>query len=457
MTGPGTPAETCDRLIVGGPVITLDGEDRVFSRGAIAITGTTIAAIGEAAELEARFSPRQTLRAEDCIVLPGLINSHNHTPLTIVRGMIEDRNFAPSYTSGIPAVHALSFEDTLALARLGCYEMLRSGSTTVVDYFRHPKALAIAAGEMGVRAVIGGRIHDADTEALAQGRYEHRPEIGNATLKETLDLIEDPLLKGNDRIRVDFAPHAADTCSKALLTEVAGLVSRHGGNVHTHLAQSPGEVAYVRERDGMAPHEVFADAGLLNSRLIAAHCVFLKPEDVSAVGRAGMAVAHAPHQNVMAGNIAPIRDLEAAGARITLCTDTRSADLFEAMRLAIGSARIRQKGYEPKAPRVLRWATTSAAAALGLDGITGSLEVGKRADLILLDRRQPNLVPLIDGCGIVVYSGHAANVRTVIVDGRILLEDGRPTLFDGREVARRAQAVAARLWGECGLTPLTAD
>lgn len=456
MSNSESQPEVCDRLIIGGPVITLDDEGRTFSQGAIAVIGNTIVAIGEAADIESRFSPREILRADDCIVLPGLINSHNHTPLTIVRGMIEDRNFAPSYTSGIPAVHSLTFDETLALARLGCFEMLRSGSTTVVDYFRYPKALAIAAHEMGLRAVIGGRIHDADTEALAQGRYEHRVEIGNATLKETFDLIEDPLIAGDDRIRVDFAPHAADTCSKALLSEVAELVSRHGCNVHTHLAQSPGEVAYVRERDGMAPHEVFAETGLLNPRLIAAHCVFLEPQDVVAAGRAGIAVAHAPHQNVMAGNIAPIRDLEAAGARITLCTDTRSADLFEAMRLAIGSARIRQKGFEPKAPQVLRWATTSPAAALGLDGIVGSLEVGKRADLILLDRRAPNLVPLIDGCGTVVYSGHAANVRTVMVDGRILLHDGQPTLFDGKEIAGQAQAVAARLWRDCGIQPLVA-
>lgn len=454
MPSPESRREACDLLIVGGPVVTLDGEDRVFSSGAIAISGDSIAAVGNAEDLAVRFAPRETLRADDCVVLPGLINSHNHTPLTIVRGMIEDRNFAPSYTAGIPAVHSLSFEETRALARLGCFEMLRSGSTTIVDYYRHPKALAMAANEIGVRAVIGGRIHDADTEALAQGRYEHRPEIGEATLRETFDLIEDPLVRDNGRIRVDFAPHAADTCSRALLAEVAAIVLRHGGNVHTHLAQSPTEVAYVRERDGMAPHEVFADAGLLNSRLIAAHCVFLEPEDVAAVGRAGITVAHAPHQNVMAGNIAPICDLEAAGARITLCTDTRSADLFEAMRLAVGSARIRRRGFEPKASRALRWATVSPAAALGLEDRVGSLEVGKKADLILLDRRAPNLVPMIDGCGIIVYSGHATNVRTVIVDGRILLRDGRPTLFDGNDVVHQAQAVAARLWGDCGVRPV---
>lgn len=452
MTDRTAPPAPCDILVAGGPVLTLDDHDRHIADGAVAICGDTIAAVGPADELRRRFAPRRTIDAAGGIVMPGLVNIHNHTPLTIVRGMIEDRNFAPSYTSGIPAVHALSHEETLALARLGCFEMLRAGATTVVDYFRHPLALAQAADEAGLRAVIGGRIHDADTEALSQGRYEHRPAIGAATLRETFDLLESPVIRNNPRLRADFAPHAADTCSIPLLKEVADAVARHGGNVHTHLAQSRAEIAHVRQRDGRAPHEAFAEAGLLDSRLVAAHCVFLEADEVAAVGRAGMVVAHAPHQNLMAGNVAPIRDLEAAGARITLCTDTRSADLFEAMRLAIGSARIRQRGFEPKAGPVLRWATASSADALGLN--TGRLEAGRAADLIVLDGGAANLVPLIDGEGIVVYSGHALNVRTAVVGGTVVLDDGRPTQFDGDAVAREAQRVAARLWEKAGTPAL---
>jgi 5-methylthioadenosine/S-adenosylhomocysteine deaminase len=437
----------CDLLIRGGTVITLDAVDQVLPRGAIAIDGGSILAVGESDEIENQFAPREILSADDAILLPGLVNSHNHTPLTLVRGMIEDLNFAPSYSAGVPGVHDLSFDDTLALARLGCYELLRGGATTVVDYYRHPNALAQAVEEIGVRAVIGGRIHDADTEALARGTYEHKTAIGVATLRETADLIAKYPNRSNSRIRVDYAPHAPDTCSPALLAEVAAAAGSHGGNIHTHLAQSQGEVAYVRQRDGHAPHETLAEAGLLDSRLIAAHCVFLDTADVAAVGRAGITVAHAPHQNLMAGNIAPIRDLEAAGSRIVLCTDTRSSDLFEAMRLAIGSARVRRREFEPKAPRVIRWATTEAAAALGMADRIGSIEAGKKADMILLDRREPNLTPMVDGYGIVVYSGHALNVSTVVVDGRILIRDGRPVAFDGDGIVRDARVVATRLWG----------
>lgn len=444
----------CDLLIVGGPIITLDSQDRIFSHGAIAVTGDTIQAVGESEDIQKRFLPGETIRADNQIVLPGLVNPHNHSPLMLVRGMIEDLSFAPTYTRGVPGIDVLSFDETLALARLGYYELLRAGATTIVDYFRHPRALAQAAEEIGFRAVIGGRIHDADTEALFQGRYEHRPEIGQATLRETIDLIEARRSSTNDRIRIDFAPHAADTCSKSLLGEVSAAVDKHGGNVHTHLAQSRREVDWVRHRDRLAPHEVFADVGLLNHRLIAAHCVFLEPGDVARVGKAGINVAHAPHQNLMAGNIAPIRDLEAAGARIILCTDTRSADLFEAMRLAIASARVRHSEFEPKAPRVLRWAITQGAAALRMERQIGSLEAGKKADLILLDQRCPNLVPIVDGYGIVVHSGHAANVDTVIVGGETLISGGRPVHFDGDNIIREAQQVAARLWRATGAVPL---
>ena len=442
----------CDMLFTGGTVITLDASARCFPSGAVAISGDTILAVGEADDLNKRFSPKETLHAKGKIILPGLVNSHNHTPLMIVRGMIEDRNFAPSYTKGIPEVHSLSYDETLALARLGCYELLRSGATTIVDYYRHPQALLQAIEEVGLRAVIGGRIHDADTEALAQGRYEHLREIGTATLQETCDLIESAGHRKNDRIRIDFAPHAADTCSLPLLVEVASAVEQHGGNVHTHLAQSRTEVAYVKERNGRAPHEVFADAGLLDSRLIAAHCVFLEPEQVMSIGQAKVNIAHAPHQNLMAGNIAPIRDLEAAGARITLCTDTRSGDLFETMRQAIASARIRGGGFDPKAFHVLQWATTSGAAALGMETQIGSLEPGKKADLIMLDQNAPNLVPLIDYYGIIVHSGHSLNVDTVVVSGQVLLKNSRPVTFDGDNIVKEAQSVAIRMWQAFGIS-----
>ena len=183
--------------------------------------------------------------------------------------------------------------------------------------------------------------------------------------------------------------------------------------------------------------------------------VSVGPADIHGAGAAGIAVAHSPVGNLASGRTAPILDLAAAGARITLCTDTKSGDLFEAMRAAIASARVRGAEYEPKAPDVLRWATTGGASVLGLGDRIGCVAPGRKADLILLDRSHPNLSPVIDGVGIVVHSGRGSNVDTVIVDGRVLIEGGRAAAFDGDEIVASAQAVAERLWTRHGTQPVT--
>nr|WP_268880175.1 amidohydrolase family protein [Jiella pelagia] len=162
------------------------------------------------------------------IAQPGFVNTHNHSPLTIVRGMVEDRGFAPAYTPGVPQGHWLSEDDTLALARLGILELLSAGSTTIVDYYRMPQALARAAEEIGVRAQIGGRVMDADTAALADGRFVHDPALGDQTLGAAVDLVETWDGRGNGRISTILAPHAPDTCSRGMLERFAESRRLHG-------------------------------------------------------------------------------------------------------------------------------------------------------------------------------------------------------------------------------------
>ncbi|MCC5999855.1 MAG: amidohydrolase family protein [Pararhodobacter sp.] len=379
------------------------------------------------------------------LCLPGLVNSHNHTPLMSVRGMVEDLGFAPAYTPGVPQGHWLSDDETLALSRLGVMELMMAGATTIVDYYRKPEALARAAHEMGPRALVGGRVMDADSAALAEGRFEHDRALGDASLRDALDLVE--RWQGVDRIGIILAPHAPDTCSRAMLKEFARLAQTTGRQVHTHLAQSPLEVERIRAREGLTPVELLDDLGLLNDDLVAAHCIFLTADDIARLGRNRVVVAHAPVGNASFGAAAPIRALAEAGARITLCTDTKCADMFEAMRMAIASARWRA-GMEMvlDARTVFGWATLGGATALKEHGASGTLQPGAPADLIVLDPGAPNLHPVIDGFGIVVHSGSAANVRTVICEGEILVRDGCPTRVDPAEVIDEAQRVAAGLW-----------
>ena len=451
----------CDLVVEHALVLALDDAGTILADGAVAVAGDRIAALGPSAEIARRFRGCETIDARGGILLPGLVNVHNHTPLMITRGMVEDLGHAPAYTPGIPQGPALGFEEVLALARLGAFELLRAGSTTVVDYYLHPKALARALDEIGLRGVVGGRILDVDMTAVAGGERRHDPAIGHATLAEALDLAATYAGHPTGRIRCDLAPHAPDTCSAALLREVRDLAERSEGCIHTHLAQSRGEVEWVRARDGSSPVELLDDCGLLDARLVAAHCIFLDPPDIARAGASGLTVAHAPIGNLRAGNVAPVLDLEAAGARIALCTDTMSGDLFEAMRTAIAAARVHAGGdgsienADLDARKALGWATRGGAAALGLGDRIGSIEADKKADLVLLDPAAPSLAPVVDGYGIVVHSGSGHDVDTVIVDGRVLLRAGRPVGFDGEGIVADAQAVADRQWRRHGTRPVS--
>lgn len=447
--------QACDLLIRDALILTLDADDRIIANGTVAVSGDRIVSIGHADDSRVRWLPGRTLDARGNILMPGLVNTHNHSPLMIVRGMVEDRGFAPAYLQGVPQGDALGYEEALALARLGVYEAVASGATTIVDFYRHPGALAEAAAEIGVRAVLCGRIMDTTSARLAAGRTRHDPAVGAAMLAESLDLIARWSGGADGRLRCDLAPHAPDTCGPETLARVAAEADRLGCLVHTHLCQSRREVDHVRDRDGRSPVQTLAAAGLLHDRLIAAHCIHMTAADVREAGAAGIAVAHSPVGNLASGRIAPILDLAAAGARITLCTDTKSGDMFEAMRAAIASARVRGAEYEPKALDVLRWATTGGASVLRLGDRIGCIEPGRKADLILLDRSHPNLSPMIDGVGIVVHSGRGSNLDTVIVDGRILIEGGRPVAFDGDGIVAEAQAVAERLWARHGTQAVT--
>lgn len=393
-------------------------------------------------------NPGETvIDGKGAMCLPGLINTHNHSPLMSVRGMVEDLGFAPAYTPGVPQGHWLSSEETQILARLGVMEMLCAGATTIVDYYRMPDALARAAEAFGLRAMIGGRVMDADTAALANGEFLHDPKLGEATLGAALDLIDTWDAKGNDRISTILAPHAPDTCSRQMLRTFADLSAKTGKQVHTHLAQSKMEVAQVRSRDGLSPAELLEDVGLLSPDLVAAHCIFLDDADIRRIGKAGVVINHAPIGNAAFGAAAPIIALRDAGATITLCTDTKSADMFEAMRMAIAAARWRaDMEFVLDAKTVFGWGTVDAARALKGHAGSGTLSVGSPADLILLDPNAPNLRPVIDGYGVVVHSGSAANVTDVMVAGDWLVKDRKPTRVDMDAVIRDAQNVAERLW-----------
>lgn len=437
-----------DLLLTEATVVTVDAAMTVIPDAAIGVHGTDIAWVGPRSSLPATAAAVRTVALPGRVVVPGLVNVHTHAILTMVRGVAEDLGFAPAYTPGIPHGHDVTPDEAVALARLGAVEAMLFGSTLVNDTYVHADLTLPAMAQLGLRVTSCGRIHDADFSLIGDGRWEYHRSIGERTLGEALALAERWHGAFEGRAGVQLAAHAPDTCSDALLREIAQAAARHGLRVNTHLAQSRKEVAQVRARSGHTPAQVLDRAGLLNDRLIAAHCLFLDDDDLARCGRAGIHVAHIPKGNATGGTAAPTSALRRAGAGIALGSDNMHADLVEVMRWALCVGRLQEQRVDDfwQPEDVLRMATIDGARAMGLDDRIGSIEAGKRADLVVFDFRRPHLVPCLDPVGNLVHVAQGRDVEHVWVDGVQVVASGRPTQTDLDAVLRDAQAAADALW-----------
>jgi 5-methylthioadenosine/S-adenosylhomocysteine deaminase len=437
-----------DLLLTDLTVVTVDSRMSVIEAGAIGITDGRIAWLGAAASLPAATQAKRRMALPGRVAMPGLVNVHTHAILTMVRGVAEDLGFAPAYTPGIPHGHDVTPEEAVALARLGTVEALLFGSTLINDTYVHADLTLPAMASLGGRVYSCGRIHDADFSLIGDGRWEYHREIGERTLGEALELATRWHGKFDGRAGVQLSAHAPDTCSDALLRDIAQASGRHGLRVNTHLAQSRKEVAQVMHRSGRTPAQLLEDCGLLNDRLLAAHCLFLDENDIARCGRAGIHVAHIPKGNATGGTRALTSALRRAGARLALGSDNMHADLVEVMRWALAIGRLQEDGVDDfwQPADVLRMATIDGARAMGLDHEIGSLETGKRADLAVFDFRRPHLVPCVNAMGNLVHVAQGRDVEHVFVDGVQVVDGGRPTQADLDDILRDAQQAATALW-----------
>lgn len=446
------PAGRYDLLLTGATVATCDPVDRVIGDAAVAIRADRIAFVGRARDLPPDVRADRTIPLPGRLITPGFVNVHTHAILTMVRGVAEDLGFAPAYTRGVPSSHHLRADEAIALARLGAMEALLFGSTLISDIFAFADQTVGPMAELGLRVISSERIHDADFALIGAGRWEYNDAIGERTLGAAIAHAERWRGGGNGRIGVHLAAHAPDTCSEALLRRIREAAERLSVRVDTHLAQSRSEVAQVKARCAMTPAELLDHVGLLTDRLIAAHCIFLSPSDIERCGRASIRVAHVPKGNATGGSIAPTVKLRDAGAHLALGTDNMHADMVEAMRWALAVARVQEGGITDRwQPRdVLRMATIEGARALGLEQQIGSIEPGKKADLVALDFRRPHLTPGINPVGNLVHVAQGRDVELVIVDGRIVVQGGEPALAGMDTIVRDAQRAADAVWRRAG-------
>jgi len=421
-------------------IVTMDDAGTIVE-GDIAIAAGRIVAIGPALEVDA---PR-SIDARHGAVLPGLVNAHMHECME--RGIFEDLPFSRWLADyALPKDRAYEPRHQRAAAMLNQLEMIRNGTTTFIDIFRFPDEAAEVARTSGLRAVFSPQVIDT-------------PQGVGESLEDNIGFIERWRGREPGRIRTWFGPHAPYSCEAATFERMAALASEYGVGIHTHLAESRAEVRTIGERTGLTPAQYLDRLIGHVPHALVAHGVHLSDDDIGLVASRRWAVAHCPTSNMKLGNgAARIPALLNAGVTVGLGTDSimtnNNLDLFEEMRqAALVQKLVLDDATVMPCEQVLRMATRGSAAALGWAEDIGSVEVGKRADLIVVDLGRSHLWPLIAGNLVaqLVYSASGADVRTTVVDGRVLMEDGVVLTIDAAEVCELVQREAHHLLDKAGI------
>jgi 5-methylthioadenosine/S-adenosylhomocysteine deaminase len=442
-------ARTVDLVVRNGTVVTMDAERRVLRAAAVAVDGSRIVAVGPTAAVEAAHRGRSVLDAGGGIVLPGLVNAHTHAPMVLFRGIADDLRLMEWLQKYIfPAeARTVSAEMVQAGTRLAALEMIRSGTTTFVDMYYFEDQIAEAARQAGIRAVLGETIIEVPGGA---------PD--NKAIPEALAYTERFLKRwaGDPLVTPAVAPHSVFLCSPETLTAARDLAARHGAPILVHLSETQAEQDLVRQRHGKTPTEHLRDLGLLRRGVLGAHGVWLSAADRALLKSAGAGVAHCPQSNMkLASGAAPVREMLAEGVALGLGTDGAASnndlDMFEEMMTA--ALLTKHATGDPTAgaaPAILEMATLGGARALGLDDRLGSLEPGKRADLVVVELSHPRLTPLYDPVSHLVYAAKGADVRHVVIDGRVVMKDRKVLTLDEAAVLAEAEVWRQRIAAAVG-------
>ncbi|MBB6675472.1 amidohydrolase [Cohnella nanjingensis] len=431
-------------LIARATILTVNADDEVIDEGAILIERGRIADIGPSAALEARYPNAERLDAAGHAVLPGLVNLHLHSGL--IRGTAEDLPVFEWLTKYVDPKHrALTDELAHAAARLSYTEAILSGTTCVMDMYRFMHRCADAADELGLRATLAPYVVDKP----GMDYFE--------SLDKNVRLVQERNNTSNGRIQVWFALEHLAYCTEGAYRQAAALAEKYDTGIHTHGEESIEMARRLKAETGRWPVELFYDRGILGPRTVLAHCVWLRDEEMELLARTGTSVAHCPVSNLkLASGIAPVKELLDLGVTVGIGTDgvkeNNNLDMLEELKFVplLQKARLLDATVI-KAERALRMATIDGAKALGLDREIGSLEIGKKADLIAVDFRKHHLTPVIGGryhnvVSNLVYSASGADVNHVVIDGRVVMRDRRLLSADAEEIRQSAQAAAERLF-----------
>lgn len=365
-------------------------------------------------------------------VLPGFVNAHCHTASIVFRSQTDDHAAkAALFNVAFRMEKDISDAQWQLLGTVGCADMLRAGITTINDIWYSPESLARTVADCGLRAQIANKVFDVRLEALFRDDYSRHHDVGQARLRHGVEFVERWQGAADGRITTRIGTHAPDTCDAGLWREARAEANRLGVGMHTHAAQSAGEVDYILRTHGCGPMEYLRDNGVLAPDVVLAHLTLATDGDLDAVRETGAAYAHCPTIYPRRGRYPRLEDILSRGIPAGFGTDWMLNDPFEGMRMAIQAMRLRLG--DPGAmtcEQALALHTIGAARAIGLGDQIGSLEPGKKADLISVNLERPHLQPFYGAPQALVFYAKSSDVDMSIIDGQIVLEAGQPTRLD---------------------------
>jgi 5-methylthioadenosine/S-adenosylhomocysteine deaminase len=431
-----------DIIIKNGTILTMDSQNSILENGFLCIIGDSISHIGVGDP--ASFKANKIIDTDGDLILPGLVNSHTHAAMSLFRGLADDLPLMDWLNNYIfPVESKMDAEFVYAGTLLAIAEMIMSGTTTFCDMYLFEEEVAKAARKAGIRCLVGEVLYDFPSPNY--GPVENGLRYTESLIQKWQD---DPI------VSIAVEPHSLFTCSSELLVSSNELALKYDVPLIIHVAETLNEFAEIKEKYSKTPIEHLDFLGLLGPHLIADHCVHLEESDIEKMSDYGVKAVHNPESNMkLASGIAPVPEMLARGVTVGLgtdgCASNNNLDLFTEMDMAAKLHKVHS--MDPTimdALSVLRMATIEGAKALGFEDFTGSLEVGKRADAIVVDIHKPHLTPMYNAISHLVYAASGGDVRHSIINGQLVMEDRKLLTLDIAEIIARAKetSVKVRSW-----------
>jgi len=443
--------QPADLIISGGTVVTMDAKRTIQDDGAIALKGDTIVAVGPREQIIRQYEPAQTLDATGKLILPGFINGHTHVPMTLFRGLHDDVTLNDWLYKYIFPAEAKNVNEEFVRwgTRLAAAEQIRSGVTTFADMYYFEDAVAEETKAAGMRGVLGETWIDF-------------PAPDNKSEAEMAAYTERFLKKwqGEPLIHAAPAPHSIYTCSQKTLQDSAALARKYKAPILIHVSEMKKEWDDSQRQHGMSPVQYLDKLGILGPDVVAAHCIFVDEADRKTLAEKKVGCVHNPSSNMMiASGVSPVPEMLEAGVAVGLGTDgpagsNNDLDLMEEIDLAAKFAKVTKNNpLALNAKAVVEMATIQGARALHLESEIGSLEAGKKADIVIIGLDAPNAVPMFDVYSQVAYSLKANDVKTVMIGGRVVMRDRKLLTVDEQAAVAKAREYGRSVAASLGMEP----